>query len=264
MFIFLPSNGKTGITRVDVKQPKLQDLREVIDYPQNSVLRKNLFVRHMMTDPTEFKYLTTDDRDYIFILLVSIISLNKIPAISICGHCKAEKKITFDLNEFEPIFLQDEITAKKELFGETYTFKKLMAIDEEKAVDYALIDEDNYETRLEDAKVALTLGKEPNDEGIHFVRSVDLAIFYAALFFQYCVVHGVCLVKQMVCPACGKPYQTLLDIEGDLLNIHSGELMERFVELKSKIDYKSFMDLTLPEYKSFVDALNKQAANYER
>lgn len=261
MLIFIPSNGRTGKAAVEVNPVKINSLRKAVNYSEQTILRKSQFVKDHLQDVKDFEYLTPRDRDYIFLLLVGSMSMNKLTFSLRCSNesCKTKLRYEIDIEEMNPVFLQGEISCKKNLFGTDYNFRLVSAVEEEQAVLYAIQNEDEFDSRFEDALVCYALDKEVNEESIEWVRSLDLSIYYMAQFFQMCCVHGADISKDIVCSTCNHTTKVVIPIEGDLLDFDMGVFMDRFASISGKVDYKSFVDMTLPEYGALVDALNKKA-----
>ena len=51
-----------------------------------------------------------------------------------------------------------------------------------------------------------------------------------------------------------------MEVTGRMLNLNMAIIMDRFASLTGKLDYKSFLDMTLPEYNFLIESLN---AKYE-
>ena len=150
---------------------------------------------------------------------------------------------------------------EKEIAGNKYKFRLLRVKDEIKAIDYANIDDETFEQRREDALVCSALSLEVNDENITYVRNLDLSVYYAAQFFQICCAHGLNLQKVVTCPKCGRETIIVMEVTGKMLNMSMAIIMDRFASLAGKLDYASFMDMTLPEYNFLVDSLNAKYEN---
>lgn len=256
MRTFLPSNGQTGISSLNLRNPTIRDLRFVEELSAISEIRKTDFVASLLEDPTAINKITLDDRDYLFVLAVAVLQMNKLSFGMEC--CDEEIKGVIEVGNKEPKFLTDPLNCTKELFGQKYTFRKLLVEDETKAIEYALKVEKDYDSRLEDALVCRILDREITEENIKWVCELDYSVYRLAQFYQLCLAHGIELTAVVECPKCGKSIVACLPINGDLLSINMGSLMERFASLSKNLDYLSFMEMTLPEYNSFVETLNNK------
>jgi hypothetical protein len=261
MIVYLPSNGRIGFKKVEYRQPKISDLRASQNFSENSDMRKTEFVKLLLEDPSLVEVMTLEDRDYLFAIGVASLSMNVFHFSCKCPNPKHAIKLdqTMGLEEVTPIFLDCDLKAKKTIEGVEYEFKKLLVSDEILCIEYAEEgDDDLYDDLLEEAQVCCILGKHVNKENIEWVRSLDLSVYYTALFFQLCCPHGINLSKVVQC-TCGESVAVVLPITGNMLKVNMGLLMEKFAALSGSLDYKSFLDMTLPDYNSLVDAINAQA-----
>lgn len=261
MLIYVPSNGRCSVSKVDMRQPKIGDLRGTVEMSSISEVRKTQFVKTLVTSPDDINEITTSDRDYLFVIAVASLTLNKINFSTECSNKSCKKKVNdfLMLDEVEPVFLKTELKVTKKIGNEEYTFKKLLVKDEIAAVDWAnKEDPDFFEQRFDDARVCAILGYEVNDENVEVVNNLDMAVYYAAQFFQICCPHGLDLSKLIKCE-CGQSTLAVLDITGSMLNINMAMVMDRFASIAGTIDFKSFMDMSLPEYNTLVDSLNAKS-----
>lgn len=255
MKIILPSSGKTGILSVSMRQPKISDLRKAPELTEASPIRKNEVLEMLLDNPDVLSKITVYDRDYLFLIAVAVVSLNVISYKYKCG-CGEERRDSVHLGSLEPIFLteKEKLTYTFILGGIKYTTKILTAKEEESAVEYALKDEDSYEVRLEDAKVCLSLGRLISTQNIEWVRNQDVLLYGIVDFFHKSRFHGTKIEKVSTC-TCGKITRVITPIEGGMLTSDTGALMERFVDVSDKIDYISYLDLTIPEYNTMIKSL---------
>ena len=255
MKIYVPSNGKMGLQSVNMRQPKIDDLRDTVELSSISEIRKTQFVKKLLDNPDDLDGLSKFDRDYLFLIAVASLSQNKIYFHVQCAACKKKVKSSVSLEECDPVFLSSDVTCSKNIYGEVYNFRLLTVGDETKAIDYAMQEDNDYDDRLEDAFVCLGLSRELTDDNIKWVRNLDLSIYYMSQFFQICCPHGATVTKDVQC-TCGVITSAILDISGDMLNIYMALVIDRFARLAGKVDYKSFLDMSLPEYNTLVDSLN--------
>ena len=106
--------------------------------------------------------------------------------------------------------------------------------------------------RHEDSLVCDILGKEINDENIEWVRQLDLGVFYAALYFYKIAFHGINLNRITKCPKCGNIAKVTIPIIQGIKSFDTATLMTKWMKMQNKMDFKSFMDLSIPEYVSVV------------
>ncbi len=258
MLIYLPSNGKLGINKVDMRQPKIQDIRESQEFSNDSDLRKTQLVKLLCKSPEEIDKISLYDRNYLFVIAVSSLTLNSLPFKAKCSNPECGKVLsdTIDITQLEVVFLENEAVCKKEVNGQEFTFRLLRVEDEIRAMDYANQVEKDYKDRLEDAYVCASLDMEINDENVNKVRNLDLSVYYLAQFYQICQSHGLVLSKKVKCKSCGNTTNVVMDVKGNMLNMDMSIIMDRYASLSDRIDYKSFLDMTLPEYNFLVDSLN--------
>lgn len=262
MEIYLPSNGRTSVNKIEMRQPKISDIRKSQEYSDLSEIRKTQFVKDLCANPQLVDEITLYDRDYLFTIAAASLNMNKINFKSTCldRTCGAKTSDFIFVPDVEPVFLNQPIECSKEIMGEVYHFRLLRVKDEIAAIDYANIDDLTFEQRKEDALVCSALSMSINDKNVQKVKELDLAIYYAAQFFQICCAHGLNLQKTVKCSKCQKESIVVMEVTGKMLNMNMAVIMDRFASLAGKLDYASFMDMTLPEYNFLIDSLN---AKYE-
>lgn len=263
MEIYLPSNGRTSVNKIDMRQPRIADIRKSQEYSDISEIRKTQFVKDLCEKSSLVDEITLYDRDYLFTIAASSLNMNRINFKSTCldKRCLAKTSDFISISEVEPVFLTQPIECTKSILGKEYNFRLLRVKDEIKAIDYANVDDNNFEQRKEDALVCAALSWEVNDKNIEVVRNLDLSVYYAAQFFQICCAHGLNLQKTVKCSRCGKESIVVMEVTGKMLNMSMAIIMDRFASLAGKLDYASFMDMTLPEYNFLIDSLNAKYEN---
>lgn len=256
MKIYLPSNGKLGFKTIRIRNPKINDVRKVPDFSDISELRKTEFVKLLSENPDTVDKITRADRDYLFVVLVGVLSLNEIPFLVNC--CNEEIKGKLFLSELEPKFLSESLKKVKEIHGKQYEFKTLLVEDEEEIVVYASAEpDDKYDESFEDAVVAKVLGYEVSKESIDKMKNeLDLAIYVLALIYNDLYTHGVHLTKFVECPICKNKIKVNLPVSGKMLNVDMGMIMSRYQDIMKIIDFSSFCDMTFPEYATLIQAIN--------
>lgn len=259
MYIKLPSSGKMGMTTIEMNQPKINHLREIQNLPLQEDEAKTAFVKSLLPRPYELDKLSTYDRDYLFLLAVGVINLNKIQFTVKCS-CGGVEKSLFDVDNQEVLFLEekDEATIEKEIEGVVYTFSILTVAQEQEIVDYALLDEKNLNSRMADAMVASIMGLGVSPESIETVRNYDLSVYFAALFFHSCSFHGIHTTSTVICSKCSKSILAIIPLMATLLSIDTVTIMERFADLSGAMDFKSFIDMSIPELSSLVNSLSNK------
>lgn len=247
-----------GLTSVEMRDPKIGDLRSIPNMASSSIIRKTEFVKMLVGE--QVYQITPQDRDYLFVIAVSAVSMNSVPLKVQCS-CGNDCYDAISVGEVEPLRLKRGVPSeyKVELFGSEYSFRKLNVGDELKIEERAIdLPDEDYDREFQDGVVAATLGYGIEKDGIDKVRNLDLSIYMGAILFQACNPHGVTLVKKVVCPQCGATINTHLPIKGDLLNVDVAQVISRYVAINPKISIESFFDLTLPEYNTLVKSLNEK------
>lgn len=258
MKIFLPSNNMMGLVSVEMRDPKIGDLRKIPNYSESSIIKKTEYVRDLVGD--DVYKITPQDRDYLFLIAVGAISMNEL-TLSIKCDCGCPINSSLPIGSIEPLRLKRDTKReyKAKIFGEKYTFRKINVKDEleieERAID--LPDED-YKYEFDDGLVAKTLGKDLSADSIEWVRNLDLSIYYAAILYQMVDPHGVTVYKTVECPVCHKKIKSVLPIKGEILNVDVGQIMTRYVSVRPYLSMDNYFESTLPEYNTFIRALNNK------
>lgn len=255
MKILLPSQGKTGIVSVEMRQPKISDLRRGADFTDISGIRKNEFLRLLLTDSSVLSKITVFDRDYLFLVAIAVVSLNTVKFKWTC-QCGKQSSDQIRLDDCEPVFLKKKqsLELKIDIRGKEFKFRILTPNEEERALEFALLEEDSFKDRLEDAKLCLSLGKDLTEKEVDSVREEDIMIYYVYDAFQKAMFHGTLLSKVCTC-SCGLKKDIFVPIEGSMLNADTSILMSRFVSVSKRIDFLSFLELTIPEYNAMITEL---------
>lgn len=257
MKIKLPSNGHFGVNSVNMRQPRVNDLRMISELSPYEPLAKYQFVKNLLEKPEVIDKISIFDKDYLFAIAVGIINLNKIGFSFVCP-CGESLRGEFDLSskDVTELLKSDSITISKEINGEVYNFH-LPTIQEELAiVDYASSKEDDdFDELYQDGLVMAILGKEPNDESQEWLDNLDLTIYYAAIYYFQCCFHGVETTEEVVCPECHAKSNVLIPLTKSLLSIDTMTIMSRFTELSGSMDFQSFSNLTIPELTAVTQAL---------
>lgn len=250
MRVDLPSAGKIGFSHYEINEPTLGKLRKVSNYPANEVLCKNQFILDCSPDNEKerFKELTVCDRDYLFMVLVCAINLNKIACEYVC-RCGENNTFSFEMTQDNFIILDAELQYTTEkTFSEPITYNLLRVGQEMEIVEYALTKpDDQYEQVYETGVVAQTLGFGISEEAIAKVLNLDLAIYYSALFYQFCYFHGVLPSVDVTCRACQRRTSVTAPFTKALLMIDIASIMKSFIAFSSLLDFQSFCDMTVLE-----------------
>lgn len=270
MEIRLPSSGKMGIYKLNVRMPKLNDLREVSSLDDDENIAKTQFLLNLVENKQDFFKISTYDRDFLFVMVAGNMFLNKLEFRYTCS-CGEQVDETLNLAEcsFETLSPEVQRVNKKKIYGTEYEFIIPSVLDETKMFDWVYSIDDAVNAtdpdapeelktllrhRLEDGAVCMILGKEVNDETVEWVRDLDLMVYFLALDFYVKVFHGFKTVKLCTCPKCGAKNIVKVPIVGGVKSFDTKDIIARFVMMQESIDFKSFMDLTIPEYVSLKNA----------
>lgn len=260
MIVQLPSNGLYGLRQVRLATPRVGHLREIAtaDYTDEQV--KTEFVRMLLEHPEEdFARMTMYDRDYLYAIAASAVCMNQISVDFVCPHCKASGKdvqctTVYDITQQELTELEKGSPAEiKKSFGELeVTYRVLTVCDEERVIEYALLDFDHYVTRYESAFIAGVLGMdlstmESIEQGVQMVNSYPVYVYFSALLFGQMVFHGVPSTCMGVCPECGGSTRVIVPFGQAVKQLDSGRLVNRFAQLSGMLSFGDFINLSMPE-----------------
>lgn len=258
MKIYLPSNGLLGLTSVDMRTPRISDIRTLTNLSDNEILFKTEFL-YQLVDKEVLDRVTPSDRDYLFFIAASAFSLN---VFNYSVTCKCGKHIHAQLysGQVDPIRLRhnEKSVVEKSVAGEVYKFHRLNVGEESKCIFFAMdAPDDQYDDIYTDAVVAMTLYKDVNPELIERVQHIDIAIYYFAYFYQQFLPHGVDIRTEVVCE-CGEKITVLHPIKSSLINTDIKTMMNCFVSLGDRLTLEDFYNMTLPEYNLYVQSLNQK------
>lgn len=259
MNIKLPSNGHFGLSYVEMRQPRIADLRKIQELSENEQLAKIQFVKMLMDKPEQLDKVSTFDKEYLFLLAVGVINLNKI-AFSFNCTCGEYLNSEFDLTAQELIELsaKDQVVYSKELGGKVYNFKLPSVADELEIIEWATQEEDDFDTRYQDGLVMSILGLPISDEGAALIAELDIVVYFSAIFFYQCGFHGVETTVDVKCPNCGKETTVIVPITKALMSIDTMSIMSKFAAMSKTMDFASFSSLTLPELFALTQAMEAQ------
>lgn len=258
MKVYLPSNGLLGTSSVELVAPTVGKLRKTVDLSTSSIIKRTELVQ--MHCDVDLNTITPSDRDYLYVILISSLYMDKITFTAECpnGH---KSKDSISLEECTPLRLKKgakvEITKK---VGEVpYIFRKISVAQEIQIEEHAMEqDDDLYTQSFDDAFVAMILFGVVNPQSLDAVMALDLNVYYLALLFSKIDIHGVFLLKNKECPQCKVHYISNLPITGDMLNVNVSQLIDNYVEISGYISLRDFYDMTIPEYNTFVGSLNRK------
>lgn len=251
----LPSRGKFGLTSIEMRSAKIDDLRKVPNLSDIDEIAKDEFLGYLIDDKEQLNQVSPFDRDYLFMLAVGSTLMNKLSFKTQCP-CGEDINDALEIDKAHAVELEDDIEVTKDFYGTEYTFRLYNVGDERKIVDYALKDDDTYNDRYMDAQVCVCLKREITDENIQWVKNLDLSVYFAAVFFVQCGFHGIQPIKQITCPKCGKRLVVIVPIVKELMQFDTATIMSKYAEVAGNMDFKSFADMTMPEHDALISSLN--------
>ena len=260
MIVQLPSNGLYGLRQVNLRTPKVGDLREIASASYTEEQIRTEFVRLLIDDATSvFDRITIYDRDYLFAIAASGVCMNRITIDFVCPYCKGAgrdvmNQTVYDITDQEIVVLDDGTPSEvvKSWDGMDVTYRILRVSDEERIVAYALADYEHYASRYEQAFTAGILGQPMGspkqiEEGIAVVNSYPMYVYFSALLFSQMTYHGVPTTCIGRCRECGRESKVVVPFGQAVTQLDSGRLINRFSQLSGMVSYKDFLDLSMPE-----------------
>lgn len=259
MRIELPSAGKFGVFSVEMRSPKIGDLRHVSELSDVESIAKTDFVKSLMKEPQDLDNVSIYDRDYLFLLAAAAVNMNSFD-FSVRCECGNTINDSFDISDVDVETLSADVQIKvdKQIDGVNYQFHLPTVKEEQQAVQWVLTEDAAYNdktvfsNRNQDAMVAVVLGKEVNNETVQWVRDLDLKIYFAALFFIQCEAHGVQPVKVTECPKCHKKTMTIIPVVKSLTQVTTEDIMRKFMRVSGDMSFEAFCDLTVPEFETLL------------
>lgn len=255
MKVVLPSSGVLGTKNVELRQPKYSDFRKVNSLNQEENFLKTEFVKLLLPEDTDYSKITYQDMLYLYTIAVFSCNYNKITYqhkfSCECGltpqfECLLSDKEVEDLGKIK-------LPHTKEVAGVEYSFSILSAEQHTLACEYAL-QQDNFEDAYNDACVAFILGKSIKD--VPEIQQLDAMIYLAAFLFQRVCFHGIKLKEKIKCPKCGKEEHVNLVLDSSFVKFDLNVFMALYSNVSSLVNFDTFLDFTIPEFKAFVDSFN--------
>lgn len=263
MKVILPSNGLLGTKWVDLREPKFADLRKTITATGEEYLFKYEFVSGLCEfDP---KTVTMDDVQYLYEIAASAISFNTLKFKIGCSKCNEEISAEFSFAEDDvPVKMlhKDSRKCKKVVDGTEYVFHILSAQDGVDIHTYGL-DDDEQERMVEEATVCKVLGYDITEENLEKVRELPIAIYVACFLYIKANRHGMVIIKTVKCPKCKTETNVRLELDSTWVRIDLPSFIAQYAQIRDCLDFKSFLDFTVPEFKNFVEYLNAEAKKDE-
>lgn len=263
MKVILPSNGLLGTRCVDLREPKFADLRKTINATDDEYLFKYEFVSGLCDfDPNK---ITMDDVVYLYEIAASAISFNTLKFNIACDKCdtKISGEFSFAKDEVHIKNLHKDSRKCKKTVGDTeYVFHVLSAQDGVDIHTYGL-DDDEQDKMIEEATVCKVLGYKINDYNIDKIRALPIAIYVACFLFIKANEHGMVITKTVKCPKCETESQVRLRLDSTWAKIDLPTFIAQYAQVRDCLDFKSFLDFTVPEFKNFIDYLNAEESKNE-
>ena len=91
-----------------------------------------------------------------------------------------------------------------------------------------------------------------------YSKELSLSQALSAEAFNTMNYHGIVKVGKVKCPHCGKVTSFRWKIETKSIELSIDRLMSMYASMYSFLDLKSFYNLTLTEYNSLVNSINKK------
>lgn len=256
MKIILPSAGILGTKTVNMRAPKFGDLREMHNTNQIDELVKIEFVKRLIDEHTDLSKITKDDVEYLFTIAAFALEFNVMSYDVVCPKDGTTISSDFTFSDKEIVMLDKKGYPFSKVIGETkYTWHLLSAQNYIDAIEYALT-QDDFDPALEDAQVAFILGYSLDE--IDKVKQLPPSIYLSAFLFQRTLFHGVPLEQIVTCPSCGAKIKVNLKASADMVKVDIPSLMRYYKHISDRTSFEAFLDLTFPEYKSFIDELNSK------
>lgn len=215
-------------------------------------------VQSLFEKEYDLNKLTKWDIDFLYNISVFSVVYNQVDFTSVCPHCHKQFQNDFNIDGVEVKVLRHYKPITKHLEGSDYTFHVLSAQQYVECLTYAVPEEDEQKA-YEDAVVAFTLGKSLSEEDIKWVTELPATVYVLCFYFQQTCFHGVALNKLSKCPNCHKEFQTFLSVPIDVIKTPLSELMKMYTAVAKEVTFDDFNSMTVPEYDSFIAALNERA-----
>lgn len=257
MKVILPSNGILGLKHVDLRQPKYSDFRKVQSLNQEELLLKAEFVKLLIPESTDLSKMTYYDLDYLYTIAVFSSQFNSITyRHKFACECNEVPTFEFKLDAQEVVDLPKmKLPHVKNISGTDYNFNILSAQQHIDACTYALQQED-FNNAYQDACAAFILGKTLDD--IEYIHNLDTVIYLACFLFQRVCFHGLFLEQTVKCPKCGKEETVAIQLDTSFIKFDLNVYMAQYANVSSVVDFDTFLDFTIPEFKAFIESLNNK------
>lgn len=249
MKVQLPSNGVVGFKSLDIDVPRFSNLRAISYEELTEEEVRTALIKEVAKDKDKVDEITIYDRDYIFKIIVSALHMNKIQMRCTCPFCGKVREVDYVITEYQGAELpvDSSLCIKKKVAGEEYSYIIPQVKHEYGIIEYAKT-KDDYRKAYEEALISVILGQEPTDSSVEWVSSKPLSVYYSAMLFNQVIFHGLLNFFPMSCDKCQGGYLSIIPFNKGALIFDTNGIMTRYQEVSKVVDFKSFLDLTLPEF----------------
>lgn len=253
MKVYLPSSGILGTKSVELRQPTFGDIRNSSSFNSEEAIFKYEFIKQLLSDKFDFSKITKYDLEYLFTIVAFSVQFNSI-GWSVKCDCGKTIKGSYTLEGKDIVVLEKyQLPHVLDVNGITLEYNILSASQSIQAAEYALSKED-FNSAYEDACAAFIFGKSLSD--IDWVKSLDLSVYLSAFLFQQANFHGLKLEDNCVCPFCGASFPVSINVTSAFVKIDIPTMMKMFASVSSVLSFDAFINFTVSEYRSFIDAVN--------
>lgn len=254
MKILLPSLGIYGQKSVELKVPTLQDLRDITNYNVDELYKKARLVS-LLSD-ANFSKITYDDFNYIYDIAAFSVVLNKLDFTIQCSCGNNVNTSVYlskcDIKQLE--LKKKDLPVSFRSVCKKVQYRLLSAQDVIDAYDSAQVADDEDQSFIL-YKINRMMCRPLEDS---YSKELSLSQALSAEAFQKMNYHGIVKVGQIKCPNCGKVTTFGWKIEPKSIELSIDRLMSMYSSMYSFLDLKSFYNLTLTEYNSLVNSINKK------
>lgn len=255
MKIYLPSSGILGLKVVEMRQPTFADLRSANSFNMQDTLFKYSFVKNLLPDGVDFSKMTYYDLEYLYTISAFSVQFNEV---GFSMKCDCGKVVTgrYSLEGQELVDIKKYTLPHKVTISDVeYSYTILSAAQAVSAAEHALQEED-YGTAYEDACACFIFGKDLS--ALPWVKALPLSVYITAFLFQQANFHGISLTVDLKCPFCGREQTARLKVSPEYVLIDVQKFMNMYASVSDVLSFDAFTKFTIPEYKSYIDALNQK------
>lgn len=258
MNVVLPSNGLLGLRSVELDMPRFSYLRKLNESAFSDDEAQIRFVEMLLSDKEALHKLTRYDKNYLFLIAMSAVHLNNVEMDVVCTNPKCGHKfvVPYSIADKELIELpRDAKQVYRRDYGDgTVLEYRILSVDDElEIIKYAEEtsgdDDREYAMQYERAYVARVLNREVTDAAIEEVESLPIHYWFSAHLFGQMAFHGVDNFVFTKCPKCGTEFTVVVPFTKSALSFNSSTIVHRFLKVSKLMDFQSFLDLNMAEFK---------------